>query len=179
MGAKRSHRTEPHTARRRVYRTLLAPAMAALAVGGVAACDPVGGLNSAAVAVTTDQTATAALQRAHVDIKWLTCTANLKGGPSATPSAGSTTKQVADVNCQGETKDGKPITVKGTVTQEVEGRCVKGDLTAKVADKTVFHVSVLGNCNAPAPTTGPGTPAPGGRPTVTVTVTVTESFRGK
>ncbi|MFI6469096.1 hypothetical protein ACIBL5_02335 [Streptomyces sp. NPDC050516] len=179
MGAKRSHRPARHTARRRAYRTLPAVAMAALAIGGAAACDPVGGLNSAAVAVTTDQTATAALQHQHVAIKWLTCTANLKGGPSATPSAASTTQQVADVDCQGETKDGKPITVKGTVTQEVEGRCVKGDLTAKVAGKTVFRASVLGNCNAPAPTTGPATPAPGGHPTVTVTVTVTESFRGK
>ncbi|MGW2864825.1 hypothetical protein [Streptomyces sp. NPDC001205] len=179
MGATRSDRPAQHTARRRAYRTLPALAAVALAIGGAAACDPVGGLNSAAVAVTTDQTATAALRQQHVDIKWLTCTANLKGGPSATPSAGSTTRQVADVNCQGETKDGRPITVKGTVTQEVEGRCVKGDLTAKVADRTVFRASVLGDCEGPAPTTGPATHHPGGNPTVTVTVTVTESFRGK
>ncbi|MEU9197959.1 hypothetical protein [Streptomyces hundungensis] len=174
MGATRSHHST-----RRTARPALAIAATALALGAATACDPVGGLNSAAVAVTTDQTAKAALQHEHVDIKWLTCTAHLNSGPRATPSAARATKDVADVSCDGETKDGKPITVRGTVTQEVEGRCVKGDLTAKVADRTVFRASVLGDCTAPAPTTGRATPAPGGHPTVTVTVTVTQSFQGK
>ncbi|MGW8333839.1 hypothetical protein ACWGLE_38760 [Streptomyces sp. NPDC055897] len=182
MGAQRSNHSNHHP-RRTAYRTLPALILAASAIGGVTACDPVGGLNSAAVAVTTEQTATAALAHEHVDVKWLTCNASLNSGPSATPSAGATTHQVADVNCQGETKDGRAITVKGKVTQEIGGRCVKGDLTAKVAGRTVFRASVLGNCTAPAPTTapttGPATPAPGGRPTVTVTVTVTQSFQGK
>ncbi|MFE4868505.1 hypothetical protein [Streptomyces sp. NPDC056682] len=167
MGAMRSHRS------------VLALAAAALTTAGVAACDPVGGLDSATVAITTDQTATTALEHQHVNVQWLTCNANLNGAAGATPSAGSTTKQVADVSCQGETKDGKRITVDGKVTQEVQGRCVKGDLTAKVAGRTVFRVSALGNCDAPAPTTGPSAPGPRGNPTVTVTVTVTESFRGK
>ena len=106
-----------------------------------------------------------------IDIKWLTCHADLNRGARATPSAAATTKDVADVDCQGETKDGRAITVKGKVTQEVEGRCVKGDLTAKVAGRTVFRASVLGDCDAPAPTPGPATPPPGGTPpTVTVTV---------
>ncbi|MCT9087739.1 hypothetical protein N4G70_02550 [Streptomyces sp. ASQP_92] len=174
MGATRSHRIP-----RRAAHPALAAAIAAAALALTTACDPVGGLNSAAVAVTTDQVATAALQHQHVDIKWLTCTAHLDNGPRATPSAGSATKDVADVTCDGETKDGRPITVRGTVTQEVEGRCVKGDLTAKVADRTVFRASVLGDCTAPAPTTTRVTPAPGGHPTVTVTVTVTQSFQGK
>ncbi|MEU9097181.1 hypothetical protein [Streptomyces sp. NPDC048361] len=182
MGAKRSHRI---TRRAALAPAALVPALA-LAVAGLTACDPVGGLNSAAVALTTDQAATTELEHHHVDIKWLTCNADLNRGASATPSA-ATTKDVADVNCQGETKDGRAITVKGKVTQEVEGRCVKGDLTAKVAGKTVFRSSVLGNCEAPAPT-GPATFHPGGATptatvtvtvTVTATVTVTESFRGK
>ncbi|GGY23621.1 hypothetical protein [Streptomyces xanthochromogenes] len=184
MGAQRSNQSNHHprrTAHRTALRTLPVLLLAALAMGGVTACDPVGSLNSAAVAVTTEQTATAALAHEHVDVKWLTCNANLNSGPSATPSAAGGPRQVADVSCRGETKDGRPITVKGKVTQEVEGRCVKGDLTAKVAGRTVFRASVLGNCTAPAPTTGPATPAPGGRPTVTVTatVTVTQSFQGK
>ncbi|MFE9117759.1 hypothetical protein [Streptomyces sp. NPDC007172] len=188
MGAQRSNHSNHHprrTAHRTAYRALPIPLLAALAIGGATACDPIGGLNSAAVAVTTEQTATAALSHEHVDVKWLTCNAVLNSGPSATPSVAGTTKQVADLDCRGETKDGKPITVKGKVTQEVEGRCVKGDLTAKVSGRTVFRASVLGNCTAPAPTTGPTAPAPGGRPTVTVTttvtatVTVTPSFQGK
>ncbi|MGW2795244.1 hypothetical protein ACWC9H_35715 [Streptomyces sp. NPDC001251] len=192
MGAQRSNhanhhplRTAHRTAYRTAYRALPIPLLAALAIGGATACDPIGGLNSTAVAVTTEQTATAALAHEHVDVKWLTCNASLNSGAGATPSAAATAKQVADVDCQGETKDGKAIAVKGKVTQEVEGRCVKGDLTAKVAGRTVFRASVLGNCTAPAPTTGPTTPAPGGRPTVTVTTTVTvtvtatPSFQGK
>ncbi|MEU3371533.1 hypothetical protein ABZ734_13790 [Streptomyces sp. NPDC006660] len=186
MGAKNSyrvHRTRHHTARRTASRALPAPAAVVLALVGLTACDPVGGLNSAAVAVTTEQAATAELAHHHVDIKWLTCTADLGHGPSATPSAGSTTRDVAAVDCQGETKDGRPVTVKGRVTAEVEGRCVKGDLTAKAAGRTVLRASVLGDCAAPAPTAGQATPRPGATPTVTVTatvtVTVTESFRGK
>ncbi|MCX5382554.1 hypothetical protein [Streptomyces sp. NBC_00083] len=182
MGAKRSHRIPRRTA---LVPAALVPALA-LAVAGLTACDPVGGLNSAAVALTTEQAATTELEHHHVDIKWLTCHADLNRGASATPSAAATTKDVADVDCQGETKDGRAITVKGKVTQEVEGRCVKGDLTAKVAGKTVFRSSVLGDCDAPAPTTpGRTTSHPGGGPTaavtvtVTATVTVTESFRGK
>ncbi|MFG2716722.1 hypothetical protein ACGFW5_00195 [Streptomyces sp. NPDC048416] len=177
MGATRSH----HLTRRTAYRAL--PILAALAVAGATACDPVGGLNSAAVAITTDRAATAALEHQHVDIKWLSCNADLNRGPGATPSAAGATRDVADVDCHGETKDGRPITVKGKVTQEVEGRCVKGGLTAAVAGKTVLRSSVLGNCDAPAPTTGRATPHPGGNgnPTVTVTatVTVTQSFQGK
>ncbi|MFG3286687.1 hypothetical protein [Streptomyces sp. NPDC048111] len=180
MGAKGSHSSAHREPRRTAYRTLPALLIAASAIGGATACDPVGGLNSAAVAVTTEQTATAALAHEHVDVKWLTCNANLNSGPGATPSAGATTHQVADVNCRGETKDGRAITVNGKVTQEVGGRCVKGDLTAKVAGKTVFRASVLGNCEAPAPSAPRSTaPAPVGRPTVTVTVTVTQSFQGK
>ena len=91
--------------------------------------------------------------------------------------------EVADVDCQGETKDGRPITVKGKVTQEVEGRCVKGDLTAKVAGRTVFRVSPSWATATPPPRrTGRATPARGGHPhghVTAVTVTVTESFRGK
>ncbi|MEV0978053.1 hypothetical protein [Streptomyces sp. NPDC049915] len=139
-------------------------------VGGVAACDP-GGLGSAAVAYTTDQTATKELQRQHVDVRWLTCTAGY-GDRGATPSA--TADTVATVDCRGQTKDGRDIAVTGKVTRAVDGACVRGDLTAKVGGKQVFHVSGLGNCNAtPSPVRPPGNGPGPARPTVTVTVTRT------
>ncbi|MEU3844171.1 hypothetical protein AB0E88_29630 [Streptomyces sp. NPDC028635] len=141
-----------------------------VAVGGVVACDP-GGLGSAAVAYTTDQTATKELQRRHVDVRWLTCTADY-GDRGATPSAGAGT--VVTVDCRGQTKDGRDITVKGKVTRAVDGACVRGDLTAEVGGKQVFHVSGLGNCDAtPSPVGPPGNGPGPARPTVTVTVTRT------
>ncbi|HET6859910.1 MAG TPA: hypothetical protein VFH94_22810, partial [Streptomyces sp.] len=78
------------------------------------------------------------------------------------------------------------------VTEERDGRCVRGDLTAKAGNATVFQANVLGNCAAkpttrnptppvtyeptrtatpPTRTSRPPTDDPG--PTVTVTVTTT------
>jgi hypothetical protein len=153
--------------------------LAAAAVGGVAACDP-GGLGSASVAYTTDQTATKELQRQHVTVRWLNCTASYgdRGG-TATPSASEST--VASVDCRGQTDDGRDITVTGKVTRAVEGACVRGDLTAEVGGRRVFHVSGLGDCSA---TTGPAYTPPvtyrptGPGPTVTVTVTRTLWCKG-
>ena len=169
-----------HRPRRR-RRVVAAAGLVVAVVGGVVACDP-GGLGSATVAFTTDQTATKELERRDVDVQWLTCTASVDGnkasgaGSSPSPSASA----VASVDCRGETRDGKDITVTGKVTRAVDGRCVRGDLTAKVDGKQWFRVSGLGNCDAPStPTrTPPATwqPPDNGRPAPTVTVTVTRTI---
>ncbi|POX47065.1 hypothetical protein C3489_30545 [Streptomyces sp. Ru71] len=154
---------------RRVRGTRVAGAagLVVVAVGSVVACDPAG-LSSATVAYTTDQTATRELERQHVDVRWLTCTADY-GNRVSSPSA--TEDTVATVDCRGQTGDGKDITVKGKVTRAVQGACVRGDLTATVGGKELFHVRGLGNCNAtPSPVRPPGN---GPQPTVTVTVTRT------
>jgi hypothetical protein len=144
--------------------------LAAVAVGGVVACDP-GGLSAATVAYTTDRTATAELERRHADVRWLNCTAAYGGDGSATPSASEDT--VATVDCEGETDDGKDITVTGRVTRAVSGSCVRGDLVAKAGGKEVFHVSGLGRCDATPSAVEP--PRGGGQPGPTVTVTVTRT----
>ena len=150
--------------------------LAVIAVGGVVGCQPTD-LNSATVAYTTDQTATAELKRQHVDVSWLTCTGNY-GSSSArstkTPSASQTT--VVSVDCRGRTKDGREITVTGRVTKAVSGACVRGNLVAEVGGKEWFHVKGLGNCDAtPGPTYRTYRPPTYGQqpgPTVTVTKTV-------
>ncbi|MFE9673260.1 hypothetical protein ACFYO5_03895 [Streptomyces sp. NPDC006259] len=144
--------------------------LAVLAVGGVVACEP-GGIGSAAVAYTTDGAATAEIERRDVDVRWLTCTADY--GDDA--SAGRQT--VASVDCEGETGDGRDITVTGTVTRAVDGSCVRGDLRADVGDRQLFRVGGLGDCKSatPSPLAPPRSaqPAEPERPTVTVTVTET------
>ncbi|GAA3883148.1 hypothetical protein GCM10023084_40060 [Streptomyces lacrimifluminis] len=160
--------------------------LVAAVVGGVVACDP-GGLGSATVAYTTDQTTTKELERRNVGVQWLTCTASVDSGNSnsnkvSTSGSSPTPSEipVADVDCQGKTTDGKDITVTGKVTRAVNGRCVRGDLTAKVDGKQWFRVSGLGNCDAPStPTrTAPVTwqPPDDGQPAPTVTVTVTRTI---
>lgn len=145
--------------------------LVAVAVGGLTACDP-GGLSAATVAYTTDQTATKELERRHVDVRWLTCTAGYGNRGGATPSAGEET--VATVDCRGQTRDGRDISVTGKVTRAVEGSCVRGDLTAKVGGKERFRVSGLGDCDAtPSPVRPPGNGPGPAQPTVTVTVTRT------
>ena len=177
MGALRRIWRRPRPAR-----VLAAAGLAVVTVGAVAACQP-GDLSSAAVAYTTDKTATDELKRQHVDVSWLTCTGNYgKGGytPGKSPSPTETT--VVSVDCQGQTGDGRKITVTGKVTKAVDGAGVRGDLTARVAGKQVFHVGGLGNCDATqGPTyTPPVTYRPtGGQPTVTVTVTRTIWCKGE
>ena len=146
--------------------------LAVIAVGGAVACDP-GGLSSATVAFTTDQTVTEELERQKADVQWLNCTGSYedaKGG-SAAPTASENT--VVKVDCEGETKDGKDITVTGRITRAVSGSCVRGHLVAKIDGKEWFNVNGLGNCDA---TPSPVNPGGGGQqpgPTVTVTVTKT------
>ncbi|MGW3650254.1 hypothetical protein [Streptomyces sp. NPDC000878] len=179
MGALRRiwHRPRGHR------RAVAVAGLVVAAVSGAVACDP-GGLTSATVSLTTDQTATKELQRRNVDVQWLTCTTSVDGGngnkasgSGSSPSASENT--VASVDCQGETGDGKDITVTGKVTRAVDGRCVRGDLTAKVDGRQVFRVTGLGDCDAPTTPTytppvtwnPPDNDEPG--PTVTVTVTRT------
>ena len=81
----------------------------------------------------------------------------------------------------GRVPAGRPRDVgRVRVTRAVDGRCVRGDLTAKVDGKQWFRVSGLGNCDAPStPTrTPPATwqPPDDGRPAPTVTVTVTRTI---
>lgn len=184
MGTSRAWRS------RRNRRFPAAICLAGAVVAGLAACGPVDGLNTASIAVTTDRTGTRALEHEGVDVRWLTCTARTGdgGGAASASRAGAptaTTRRVADVDCNGRTRSGEDITLSGKVDREVEGRCVRGDMTAKEDGKTVFRASLLGNCDAPpaTPAAGSGgggsTGGGGARPTVTVTVTVTEYPQGK
>ncbi|MEV0633720.1 hypothetical protein AB0I77_01825 [Streptomyces sp. NPDC050619] len=156
--------------RPRGQRVAAVAGLAMVAVGSVVACEP-GGLSSATVAYTTDQVATAELERQKADVGWLTCTADYGDGDS-TPTA--TENAVAEVDCKGETDDGKDITVTGRVTRAVSGACVRGNLTAKIDGKQWFHVEGLGNCDAKTtpPVNDPEQPGQSG-PTVTETVTKT------
>ncbi|WP_405879682.1 hypothetical protein OG762_14165 [Streptomyces sp. NBC_01136] len=177
--------------RRRVTgrRGPLVAGLAVVAGLGVAACEPVGGLSASAVAYTTDRAGTAELQRRHVDVQYLSCTGSYGGGnkaytPGHTPSASTSTPSVVEVDCRGQTKDRREITLTGKVTREVEGKCVRGNLTAKVGGKEWFHVNVLGNCDAAStpsytsPTYKPPTykPPTYNRPGPTTTVTVTKTM---
>ncbi|MFE9865915.1 hypothetical protein ACFYPZ_24780 [Streptomyces sp. NPDC005506] len=154
-------------------------------------------MNSASVALTTDRAGTAALEGKGVDVRWLNCTAEVEGvgATPSSPSPSASVRQVAQVDCRGRTVGGKDITLAGKVTKEVNGTCVRGDLTGRVSDRTVLRADVLGNCGA-APSTRVVTPSTGGggggngegggnggvggaRPTVTVTVTVFEYPGGK
>ncbi len=139
-----------------------------VAVGGVVACEP-GGIGSAAVAYTTDQTVTRELERQKAEVRWLTCTASY-GDRGSTASASENT--VASVDCEGRTDGGKDITVDGKVTRVVNGACVRGNLTAEVDGKQWFRVKGLGNCDATSapPANRPSPDRPG--PTVTVTRTI-------
>ncbi|MEU3728248.1 hypothetical protein AB0E81_02385 [Streptomyces sp. NPDC033538] len=160
---------------RRIWRVAPVVVGSVVAVGGVVACDP-GGLSSASVAFTTDQTVTRELERQKADVRWITCTASVGddggdgGDGGATASAGEDT--VASVDCEGETDDGKDITVDGEVTRVVNGACVRGDLTAKVDGEEWFRVKGLGNCDTTSapPANRPSQDQPG--PTVTVTRTI-------
>ncbi|MDG9719178.1 hypothetical protein [Streptomyces sp. DH24] len=176
MGASRRIWRTPGVRGRR--RAGAVAGFAVVAVAGVVACEP-GGLNTGAVAFTTDQAVTRELQRQKTDVRWLTCTASYGEGGGGTASSTATEKAVADVDCEGETGDGRDITVTGRITRVVNGACVRGSLTAKVDGKVWFRVDGLGNCDAAtsAPPAGGepgGEPGGGGaEPTVTVTVTRT------
>lgn len=154
MGALRRLRDRAVDVRGRRRRVLYAAGFAGAAVIGAAACDPVdGGMNTAAVAITTDEMATKELERQKLDVLWISCNARFKD--KVTPSSGSPARDTrVTVDCQGQARNEKgsddtsDITVKGTVTSFVDGGCVRGDLTAKVDGKEWFRVDVLGNCSS-------------------------------
>ncbi len=157
-------------------------ALAVAAAGfALVACEPGNGMSIAAVAITTDRTGTHALEQQGVDVRWLTCTASyashaLSDGKGETTGTSPSAKSVASVDCKGEAEDGRDLTIKGKVTQEVNGTCVRGDLTARVDGKERFRVDVLGDCRAGTPGTATPRTTPPRNPgaTVTVTRTVTE-----
>ncbi len=163
-------------------RVAVAAVFGTIAVGGAVACEPGSGISSAAVAYTTDETVTKELDRQKAGVRWLSCTAsygengqNGQSGKKSTPSPSASEKTVATVDCQGETKDGKDITVDGKVTHAVDGACVRGNITAKVDGKVWFEVDGLGDCNATSPPPVGGGPTQG-QPGPTVTVTVTQTI---
>ena len=168
MGVLRRIRRGP-----RGRRVTVAAAFAVVAVGGAVACEP-GSISSASVAYTTDETVTKELNRQKAGVRWLTCTASYgEDGGKSSPSARERT--VATVDCEGETDDGKEITVDGKVTHAVDGACVRGNITAKVDGKVWFEVDGLGDCNATSPPPVGGGPTYG-QPGPTVTVTVTQTI---
>ncbi|MBY8877693.1 hypothetical protein [Actinacidiphila acidipaludis] len=115
-----------------------AVAVCAVAVAVVSGCDPADGLGASAVSATTDQLATHALKHDHVKVQWLSCSA-------------STGARSAKVDCLGRTDDQQKITVKGTVTEQLDDTCVRGRLVAVVGGRTVFDVRGLGDCDRPSP----------------------------
>ncbi|MFJ6069323.1 hypothetical protein ACIQFU_00505 [Streptomyces sp. NPDC093065] len=157
-------------AMRRIRRIAPVVVGAAVAVGGVVACEP-GGLGTATVAYTTDQTVTRELQRQKAEVRWLTCNASY-GDKGAGATAPGDENAVASVHCEGRTDAGQDIDVDGEVTKVVDGACVRGDLTAEVDGKQWFRVKGLGDCDATSapPANRPSPDRPG--PTVTVTRTI-------
>ncbi|MDH2391273.1 MULTISPECIES: hypothetical protein [Streptomyces] len=154
----------------------------AAAVAGIAAtgCEPgaSGGLSAVAAAVTTDRTATSTLERLRFDVRWLSCTGKAAPGIIGSVAPSSSPPAPVTVDCRGETGSGQRITITGKVTREIEGRCVHGELTAKVGRKTVFEATMLGDCGAQPTATATVTPPPTEspwptRPPSTVTATVT------
>ncbi|MBL3669416.1 hypothetical protein JL475_26215 [Streptomyces sp. M2CJ-2] len=152
-------------------RSVSAVGFVVVVVGGAGACEP-GPVGTAAVAYTTDETVTRELNRQKAGVRWLSCTASYgnQDGASSRPASEDT---VATVDCDGETEDGKEITVTGKITHAVDGACVRGDITAKVDGKQWFRVDGLGDCDATSPPAVGEPTNRGPRPTVTVTVTTT------
>ncbi|HET6859001.1 MAG TPA: hypothetical protein VFH94_18175, partial [Streptomyces sp.] len=103
-------------------RVLAAIGLAGAAVVAVSACEPgADGLSSVAVSMTTDQTGTRALERAGVDVQWMSCTATVGEGERVNTDTASPTRSarsVATVKCEGETKSGQEIRIDGKVTEE-------------------------------------------------------------
>ncbi|MFE7135508.1 hypothetical protein ACFVIM_32100 [Streptomyces sp. NPDC057638] len=125
---------------------LCAVAVAGLAVTGLTACEPATtGLTPGAVSVTTDRTATQALERLGIKVKWFSCTGEVdRPRDGRTPSA---KPGYATVSCEGETASDRSITLSGRVTEERSGTCVRGDLTARVSGKVAFKATFLGDCD--------------------------------
>ncbi|MFJ8232324.1 hypothetical protein ACIQ9E_20535 [Streptomyces sp. NPDC094448] len=148
-------------------------AVAAVAAAGTA-CEPrERTLSSSSVAMTTEHTARSTLERIGFDIRSFDCTATVPGergrtGPSAVPAGAPGQATVA---CEGRTRTGQPVALKGKVTDETAGACVRGDLDARVDGKLVFEAQYLGRCDR-GRSRAPATRTPGERPRPAVTTTV-------
>ncbi|MEU8823372.1 hypothetical protein [Streptomyces sp. NPDC048636] len=141
--------------RHRRGRQLLAVAVSVAAVVAVTGCDPEdNGVSSIVVAVTTDKVASRALEKGDVDVRWLTCNAEMKGGRTAGASASGDANRERDegaetdasVDCRGETGNDKDIRVNGRVTFVRKNHCVRGHLTASVDGHRAFEARVIGEC---------------------------------
>ncbi|MFD9909816.1 hypothetical protein [Streptomyces sp. NPDC059063] len=171
-----------------------ATAVVTAAAAGLVACDPVeGDMSTSAIAITTDKMGTRELERQHLEVDWINCTASFVNKDDADDRTATDRPREAQVDCRGKAENDKDITIEGRVTDVRNGACVRGNLVAKVEQKEWFRVDVLGNCeggggdddgddgkgndggngngngggNDKPVTHGPGTPAP----TSTVTVT--------
>ncbi|AZK94005.1 hypothetical protein [Streptomyces tsukubensis] len=155
-------------------RALAAAVAVAAAAAGTTACEPrERTLSSSSVAMTTKHTARATLERIGFDIRSFSCTATVAGersrtGPSAVPAGAPGTATVA---CEGSTRTGQAVALKGKVTDETAGACVRGDLDARVDGKLVFEAQYLGQCDK-GRSRAPATRTPGERPRPAVTKTV-------
>lgn len=142
----------------RYKRALPAVAAAVTAVVAVTGCDPKdGGMSSVGVAVTTDKVASRALEKGGIEVRWMTCNADLKGGRTAGASAsqGTARETNASVDCRGKTENDKDIRVTGKVTYVWQNHCVRGDLTAEVEGHRVFEANVIGDCDGGRETKNP------------------------
>lgn len=160
----------------RGVRGLAVGGLVAVAMAALVACEP-GGLSVTTAAYTTDRTATTELQRQHLDVNWLNCDGSYGGDGNTGVGSTASGSTVVAVECRGETRDGRKITVDGKVTRAVSGACVRGDLTARAAGRQVFHVYGLGDCDAtPTPVYSSSYSSSVTRqdpaPTVTVTRTI-------
>lgn len=142
-----------------------AAVLTAAAVVGLTGCDPTGGLDSATVALTTQRQASLALRHADVDVNWLSCRGKAENG-GKDDSGATQPVTIVGVDCEGRTGAGKKIIVYGKVTGMDTDACVRGLLTAKVDGKTVFSLSVLGDCSKGSGGSGAsgGPPPPPSRP---------------
>jgi hypothetical protein len=140
-------------------RPLLAAVAAVAAAVAVTGCEPRdGGVTAIAVSVTTDKVSTSALERGGIGVRWLTCNADLKTGPTAGASAsraGDSGTTDASVDCRGRTEDDKAIGIRGKVTYVRENHCVRGDLTGTVEGHKVFQANVIGECDGGDATESP------------------------
>ncbi|MFI0910742.1 hypothetical protein [Streptomyces abikoensis] len=153
-------------ASRRIRYGLGAAALTGVAVVALSGCDPVAGLDATTVAVTTQRQASRALDREGVHVAWLSCRGKAENGGGKDPGTGSALPvTVVGVDCEGRTDTGRKIIVFGNVTGITGQACVRGLLTANVDGRTVFQVSVLGDCDRTGDTGGkpPTAPAPGGQ----------------
>ena len=125
---------------------LLTVAVAVTAAVAVTGCEPRdAGVNSVAVAVTMDRVGTRALEKGGIDVRWMTCNADLKGHQTA--GASPPRDLDASVHCRGRTVNGKDIKITGRVTSVRENHCVRGDLTGTVGGHRVFEAQVIGECD--------------------------------